>query len=113
MYPRLFNNYRSISLLSVFSKVLEKIMYDRLSRTHTKRYNLYILHHDTRYINNDTNSWAYIDSGDQPKGSDHLVQETFDRISTIRIRFYSLLKDYTLYSDIWTFIHIYVFAPIA
>ena len=25
-----FNNYRPISLFSVFSKVLEKIMYDRL-----------------------------------------------------------------------------------
>ena len=89
-------------------------MYDRLSRTHTKRYNLYILHHDTRYINNGTNRWwAYIDSWDQAKGSDHLVQVTLDSIITIRIRFYGLLKDYTLYSDIWTFIHIYVFAPIA
>ena len=28
--PCLFNNYRPISLLSVFSKVLEKVMYDRL-----------------------------------------------------------------------------------
>ena len=28
--PSLFNNYRPISLLSVFSKILEKIMYDRL-----------------------------------------------------------------------------------
>ena len=27
--PSLFNNYRPISLLSVFSKILEKIMYDR------------------------------------------------------------------------------------
>ena len=28
--PSMFNNYRPISLLSVFSKILEKIMYDRL-----------------------------------------------------------------------------------
>ena len=28
--PGLFNNYRPISLLSVFSKVLEKVMHDRL-----------------------------------------------------------------------------------
>ena len=28
--PSLFNNYRPISLLSVFSKIMEKIMYDRL-----------------------------------------------------------------------------------
>ena len=28
--PSMFNNYRPISLLSIFSKILEKVMYDRL-----------------------------------------------------------------------------------
>ena len=40
--PSLFSNYRPISLLSVFSKILEKVMYDRLYNYLVKFQILYI-----------------------------------------------------------------------
>ena len=40
--PSTFSNYRPISLLSIFSKILEKVMYDRLYNYLVKSQLLYV-----------------------------------------------------------------------